>query len=99
MQKALARLRTEEGKVFGGGRALANQFPNAYYANPAIAEMPSQTDIVREETFAPILYAMKYRGWDEAVAMHNGVPQGLSSCVFTRDMQEAERFVSALEPY
>ena len=96
MEKALARVRTEEGKVFGGGRALANQFPNAYYANPAIAEMPSQTDIVREETFAPILYAMKYRGWDEAVAMHNGVPQGLSSCVFTRDMQEAERFVSAL---
>ncbi len=96
MEKALARVRAEGGKVFCGGRALANQFPNAYYVNPAIAEMPSQTDIVREETFAPILYAMKYRNWEEAMAMHNGVPQGLSSCVFTRDQQEAERFVSAL---
>ncbi len=96
MEKSLARVRAEGGKVFGGGRALADRYPNAHYVHPAIAEMPSQTGIVREETFAPILYAMTYKNWDEAMAMHNGVPQGLSSCVFTRDLQEAERFVSAL---
>ncbi|MGQ0742056.1 MAG: L-piperidine-6-carboxylate dehydrogenase [Alphaproteobacteria bacterium] len=96
MEKALSRARAEGGRVFGGARALANKFPNAFYVNPAIVEMPSQTDIVREETFAPILYAVSYGTWDEAIAMHNDVPQGLSSCVFTRDVQEAERFTSAL---
>jgi aldehyde dehydrogenase (NAD+) len=96
MEKSLARARAEGGKTFGGGRALANKFPNAYYAYPAIAEMPSQTDVVREETFAPLLYALSYRNFADAMAMHNGVPQGLSSCIFTRDLQEAERFVSAV---
>ena len=57
--------------------------------------MPSQTETVCEETFAPILYVMKYRDFDEAVAMHNAVPQGLASSVFTNDVREAERFVSA----
>jgi aldehyde dehydrogenase (NAD+) len=94
MEKSLARARTEGGKVFGGGRALANQFPGAHYVHPAIVEMPSQTDVVREETFAPILYVLTYKKFDDAMALHNGVPQGLSSCIFTRDLQEAERFLS-----
>jgi aldehyde dehydrogenase (NAD+) len=57
--------------------------------------MRAQDEIVREETFAPILYVMGYREMDEAIAMHNDVPQGLSSCVFTNDLREAERFLSS----
>jgi aldehyde dehydrogenase (NAD+) len=57
--------------------------------------MPGQTDVVRSETFAPILYVMTYDDFDQALAMHNDVPQGLSSSIFTRDVLEAERFVSA----
>jgi aldehyde dehydrogenase (NAD+) len=57
--------------------------------------MKTQTSIVMQETFAPILYVMRYRDFDEALALHNAVPQGLSSCIFTRDMQEAERFLAA----
>src|SRR5699024_1527280 len=57
--------------------------------------MPARTEIVRADTFAPILWVMDYQDFDEAVALHNGVEQGLSSCVFTMDMREAERFVSA----
>ena len=65
------------------------------YARPALVAMPAQTAIVREETFAPILYAVSYRDLDEAIALHNAVPQGLSSCIFTNDLREAERFLSA----
>ncbi|MHA1569162.1 MAG: aldehyde dehydrogenase family protein, partial [Alphaproteobacteria bacterium] len=65
------------------------------YVRPAIVEMPEQTETVREETFAPLLYAMKYRTLDEAIAIHNDVTQGLSSCIFTTDLREAERFLSA----
>lgn len=61
---------------------------------PAIVRMPGQTEVVRTETFAPILYVMTYRDLDEAIAMHNDVPQGLSSAIFTTDVREAERFVS-----
>ena len=57
--------------------------------------MPEQTDVVREETFAPLLYALTYRDMDEAIALHNDVPQGLSSCIFTGDLRESERFLSA----
>ncbi|ESR26254.1 aldehyde dehydrogenase family protein [Lutibaculum baratangense] len=96
MQKALQTAKAEGATVHGGERVLADEAPWAFYVRPAIAEMPSQTGIVREETFAPILYVMGYREWDEAIAIHNDVPQGLSSCVFTRDLGEAERFVSAL---
>ncbi|MDE1938202.1 MAG: aldehyde dehydrogenase family protein, partial [Alphaproteobacteria bacterium] len=95
MQQALAAARAEGGKITGGGRALQAEYPNAYYAHPAIVEMPAQTAIVCHETFAPILYVMRYRKFDEALALHNEVPQGLSSCIFTRDMQEAEKFLAA----
>jgi aldehyde dehydrogenase (NAD+) len=63
--------------------------------SPAIVDMPAQTAIVCEETFAPILYVMKWRTLDEAIALHNAVPQGLSSAIFTRDLIEAEVFLSA----
>jgi len=95
MQKALAEARDEGGKITGGTRTLEDKFPHAHYVKPAIAEMPSQSTIVASETFAPILYVMRYREFPEALALHNAVPQGLSSCIFTQDMAEAERFVAA----
>jgi aldehyde dehydrogenase (NAD+) len=95
MQAALAAARDEGGQVTGGGRALTEQFPRAHYVKPAIVEMPAQTAIVARETFAPILYVMRYRDFSDALTLHNAVPQGLSSCIFTQDMAEAERFVAA----
>jgi aldehyde dehydrogenase (NAD+) len=95
MQTALAAARDEGGAVTGGGRALTELYPRAHYARPAIVEMSAQTAIVRRETFAPILYVMRYRDFAEARALHNAVPQGLSSCIFTQDLGEAERFLAA----
>ena len=95
MQGALAKARDEGGEVFGGERQLAEQYPNAYYVAPAIVEMPGQSDVVRHETFAPILYVLSYEDFDEALRLNNEVPQGLSSCIFTTDLREAERFQSA----
>jgi aldehyde dehydrogenase (NAD+) len=94
-QAALERARSEGGTVSGGERVLAEEHPGAYYVRPALVRMPAQTGVVRDETFAPILYALTYRDLDEAIALHNGVPQGLSSCIFTTDLREAERFLSA----
>jgi aldehyde dehydrogenase (NAD+) len=94
MQAALSRAVDEGGRVFGGERVLEGDYPNAYYVRPAIAEMPSQTGVVKEETFAPILYTMRYADFDDAIAMHNDVPQGLSSCIFTNNLREAEAFMS-----
>lgn len=94
MQSALRQAREEGGQVFGGERQLAERYPNAYYVAPAIAEMPGQTAIVRHETFAPILYLLGYDSFDEALTLNNEVPQGLSSCIFTTDLREAERFQS-----
>ncbi|CAG8869395.1 Succinate-semialdehyde dehydrogenase [NADP(+)] [Pseudomonas fluorescens] len=95
MQGALAKARDEGGQVFGGERQLASEYPNAYYVSPAIAEMPAQSDVVRHETFAPILYVLAYDDFEEALRLNNEVPQGLSSCIFTTDLREAERFQSA----
>ena len=95
MERALKQASEEGGAVFGGGRVLAADYPNAWYARPALVQMPRQSAIVMQETFAPILYVMKYRDFDAVLAEHNAVPQGLSSCIFTRDMQEAERFIAA----
>jgi aldehyde dehydrogenase (NAD+) len=96
MQAALDRAREAGGAVTGGERVLADAHPEAYYVRPAIVEMQTQTDVVRTETFAPILYVLPYEDFDEALALQNDVPQGLSSCVFTRDVGEAERFTSAV---
>ncbi len=95
MQNALSQAKAQGGKVTGGARALEAQYPNAHYVQPAIVEMPTQSEVMRHETFAPILYVLPYSNFDEALRLQNGVVQGLSSCIFTRDMQEAERFVAA----
>ena len=95
MQSALEQARREGGRVEGGERVLAERFPEAWYVRPALVEMPAQTAVVRHETFAPILYVLRYREFDEALALHNDVPQGLSSAIFTNDLREAETFLSA----
>ncbi|MDX6630940.1 MAG: aldehyde dehydrogenase [Gaiellales bacterium] len=94
-QEALERARKDGGTVSGGERVLTGEHPEAFYVRPAVVRMPAQTEIVAEETFAPILYALTYDDLDEAVALHNEVPQGLSSCIFTTDLREAERFLAA----
>ncbi|WP_448956170.1 L-piperidine-6-carboxylate dehydrogenase [Labrys neptuniae] len=94
MQKALAAAKAAGGTVHGGGRVDLGQ-ALAYYASPALVEMPAQTGPVIEETFAPILYVMKYADFDEVLETHNAVPQGLSSSIFTNDMREAETFLSS----
>ncbi len=96
MQEAIERAQADGGSlVTGGARRPSSDHPDAYYVEPAIVRMPGQTEIVRRETFAPILYVLGYRDFDEAVALHNGVPQGLSSSLFTTDEREAERFLAA----
>ncbi len=96
MQKALNQAKTEGGKILTGGERIEeNGLSGGYYVHPALVVMPEQTDIVRHETFAPILYVMKYSNLDEAIMLNNDVPQGLSSCIFTTDVREAEKFLSA----
>jgi aldehyde dehydrogenase (NAD+) len=95
MQSALKQAREQGGKILGGERILTDQYPQAFYVQPALVEMPGQTDIVRQETFAPILYVISYQNFEDALGMHNDVPQGLSSCIFTNDVREAEVFISA----
>ena len=81
--------------VVGGDRVLADEAADAFYVQPAIVTMPAQTDIVRTETFAPLLHVLTYDDLEEAIALHNGVPQGLASSIFTADLREAERFIGA----
>ncbi|WP_460448402.1 L-piperidine-6-carboxylate dehydrogenase [Alsobacter sp. SYSU BS001988] len=95
MQRALAEARGLGAEVTGGQRVREELGAEAYYASPALAEMPSQTGPMLRETFAPILYVTKYRTLEEAIALQNAVGAGLSSSIFTLDMREAERFVSA----
>ena len=94
MQAMLGRATAEGGKVHGG-KVVTDGVPAGNYVSPAIVEMPGQTETVREETFAPILYVLGYDTLDEAIALQNDVPQGLSSCIFTLNMREAETFLSA----
>jgi aldehyde dehydrogenase (NAD+) len=91
MQDALKRAAADGGRVTGGERINR---PGAY-VRPAIVEMPAQTEVVREETFAPILYVLRYEDFDQAIALQRDVPQGLSSSILTTDLREAERFLSA----
>ncbi len=93
---ALDEVRAGGGKlVAGGDRVLADAAPDAFYATPALARVPEQSEIVRRETFAPLLYVLTYRELDDAIETHNAVPQGLASSIFTRDQGEAERFLAA----
>ncbi|MGV1791703.1 L-piperidine-6-carboxylate dehydrogenase [Rhizobium sp. A37_96] len=94
MQTALAAAKAAGGTITGGER-VGNGFGDAFYVRPALVEMPEQTGPVEQETFAPILYVMKYSDFNQALTLHNAVPQGLSSSIFTNDMREAETFVSA----
>ncbi|TDH38427.1 aldehyde dehydrogenase family protein [Pseudohoeflea suaedae] len=94
MQKALEAAKAAGGSVTGGERIAEAGKDTAYYVRPAIVEMPDQTGPVLEETFAPILYVMKYSDFDAAIQAHNAVGAGLSSSIFTLDMQEAEQFLS-----
>jgi aldehyde dehydrogenase (NAD+) len=95
MQHTLSEVKSAGAQVTGGERALMEVGSEAFYVQPALVEMPAQTETVKRETFAPILYVMKYREFDDAVRLHNDVPQGLASSVFTSDLREAERFLSA----
>jgi aldehyde dehydrogenase (NAD+) len=96
MQNALKKAREQGGKTLCGGKPLnGKHFPGGCYVEPCLVEAKHDMKIVHEETFAPILYLISYRHLDEAIAWNNEVPQGLSSAIFTNDMREAERFVSA----
>ncbi len=81
------------GIIIGGARVLEDQYPDAYYVEPAIVEMQDGTNVT-EETFAPILYVFSYKDLENAITRQNAVPQGLSSAIFTRDALEAELFTS-----
>ena len=107
MQAALSQAREEGGCVIGGERVTtgtwqssaalqASAFARAYYVQPALVRMPRQSAVMYRETFAPILYVLSYEEFGEVIALHNAVPQGLSSAIFTNDLREAEYFISAL---
>ena len=93
MMQALDTIQKQGGKVAFGGKELKG-YPSDCYVSPCIVEANNEMAIVKEETFAPILYVIKYKTIDEAVAIHNDVPQGLSSAIFTQNLGEAETFLS-----
>ena len=94
--QALEAVKQHGGRVLCGGRRLGGAaYPGGLYVQPAIVEAENAWSIVQHETFAPILYVMPYRTLEEAIALQNAVPQGLSSAIFTNDVREAELFVSA----
>jgi aldehyde dehydrogenase (NAD+) len=96
MQNTLAEAKAHGGTINGGMRVEEGAWPPAaFYVRPALVEMSDQVGAVERETFAPILYVMKYRDLGEAIRLHNAVPQGLSSSIFTNDLREAELFLSA----
>ena len=93
MLDALQQAQADGGEVLTGGKARPDLGPN--FVEPTIVHMPGQTEIVRRETFAPILYLLEYGELDEAIALHNDVPQGLSSAIFSESMRKVERFLSS----
>lgn len=95
MNKALESAKASGGTVTGGERVDVNG-DASYYFRPALVEMPEQTGPMFEETFAPILYVTKYSDFDDALEMQNAVGAGLSSCIFTLNVREAEKFLSAV---
>ena len=96
MESAIAAAKSQGGKLLVGGERVTEGVPNGVYVSPAIIEIDSDAEIVQEETFAPILYVMRYKSLDDAIATHNSVPQGLSSAIFTSDVREAELFCSPM---
>jgi len=95
MQQALDQAKAEGGKVHGGDRVEVPGCERAYYVRPALVEMPEQGPVMQRETFAPMLYVVRYDALEQAIEWNNAVPQGLSSSIFTTDIREAELFMSA----
>ena len=95
MEEALKTAAQQGGKVHGGARVTTGVPPGGTYVRPAIVEIDADAAIVQQETFAPILYLIRYRDFDDAIAAHNAVPQGLASAIMTQDVREAEKFLSA----
>lgn len=89
---AVKQAQRDGGQVLHGGKGIKGP---GYFVRPTLIAMPAQTDVVREETFGPLLYVLRYRDLDQAIALHNDVPQGLSSAIFTNTLQHAERFLAA----
>ncbi len=97
MASSLKAAEQQGGRVvYGGERLHADRWPDAWYVRPAVVDMPGQTECVRDECFAPLLYVMEAEALDDAIGLNNAVPQGLSSCIFTTDLREAEVFCSAV---
>jgi len=94
MQAALSAAKKDGGAITGGERVTTGVPPGGCYVRPAIVEIHANAPIVREETFAPILYVMRYQELNDAIAIQNGVPQGLASAILTNDLREAELFLS-----
>jgi aldehyde dehydrogenase (NAD+) len=93
MFKALEQAKLEGGEVLCGGRRRPDIGPQ--FVEPTIVRMRAQTAIVKQETFAPILYLLEYDDFAQALQLHNDVPQGLSSAIFTESLRKAEEFLSA----
>lgn len=97
VQHSIQRLKDEGGEVlYGGDRLEGAEFPGGCYMKPCLATAKPSFEIVQHETFGPLLYLMTYRDFDEAITIHNNVPQGLTSSIFTNDVREAEKFVSGV---
>jgi aldehyde dehydrogenase (NAD+) len=94
MESAMSLARKQGGTVHGGERVTKDVPAGGYYVHPAVVEIDADADIVQQETFAPILYLIRYSDLDEAIRIQNGVPQGLAAAIITRDVREAERFAS-----
>ena len=92
MFQALEKVKEQGGEILTGGKKREDIGPN--FVEPTIVKMSAQTEIIREETFAPILYLLEYGDLDEAIAIHNDVPQGLSSAIFTEGMKNMEAFLA-----
>jgi len=95
MQRAFDQAKAAGASVVGGERVAVAGADAAFYVRPALVEIGGQVGPVERETFAPILYVIKYRDFDAVIELHNAVPQGLSSSIFTNDLREAEAFLSA----
>jgi aldehyde dehydrogenase (NAD+) len=95
MQATLSETCSLGGKITGGERCNEKRYPAAYYVRPALIEMAEQTGPVLRETFAPLLYVMPFVDFDQVIELHNGVPQGLASSIFSNDVREVEHFLSA----
>jgi aldehyde dehydrogenase (NAD+) len=94
MQSALEDLKKQGGKIiYGGEKITTGEFTDGFYVKPCIAEAHNNFEIVQNETFAPILYVMKYKTKEEALQLHNNVPQGLSSSIFSNNLKEVEYFL------